>query len=286
MDYFHFNKIYVLESLNENNTGQELYNSLIQHMTYKYEGLATQFIEIESAEHWDSLMDDINAECKNGIIPLFHLEIHGSDSGVKLKNGDNVDVFHIGEQFRRINIACGCNLFVTLGVCKGLNILLNMLMDKPMPFIGAIGSFCNINEDDLSIRYYDFYDMLFNTLDIAKSFIALSNANLGHLSTYQYIPADELFYKNYSIYLSDKCTKEALEKRAEESMPITCSSRQQKRKFKRDFIKEEHKNRARYFNEHVISFFMTDIFPENSQRFHVPTNFTELAERYENLILV
>lgn len=286
MDFFHFNKIYVIESLNENKTGQELYDSLIQRMAFKYKELHTQFCEIESSEQWDTLMDNILDECGNDIIPLLHLEIHGSQSGVVLKNGDLISVLHLGEQFRKINIACGCNLFVTLGVCKGLNILLNMSMDKPMPFIGAIGSFCNILEDDLRIRYFDFYETLFETFDIAKSFIALSKANPDCPSTYQYIPADELFYKNYSIYLKEKCSIDALKKRADECMPIICSSRQQKRRFKCDFIKTERMNRAKYFKEHTTSFFMIDIFPENFERFHVPSNLSELEERYKNLVLL
>lgn len=228
-------------------------------------------------------MTSILEECETGIKPLFHIEIHGEKfgKGFVLKNGDLISLSLIGEQFRKINIACGCNLFVTLGVCKGLNILLNMEMDKPMPFIGAIGSFCDIYEDDLTIRYYAFYDTFFSSFDIAKSFNSLSIANPEIPSTYQYISADELFYKSYSKYLRNKCNPEALKDRAISCMPSSATTRQLRRKFVRDFIKEEQHNRLSFFQEHTKSFFMIDRFPENKTRFHVPINFKGLENRYK-----
>lgn len=292
MRNFRFNKIYVIESLdpNERHTGKELYDDLIARMPFIHKELLVDYKPINTIKEWDQLMDDILRECQNtGNIPILHLEIHGEASGKGLVTNSKelITLEHAGNQFRAINIQTGCNLFITLGVCKGLYLLFNMHMNKPMPFVGAVGSFDTILNYDIYLRYYDFYDTFFRTLDIASAYRALQEANPNLDSKFRYMPADEIFYKNYQEYLNKQCTETALKQRAKESIAVlNCRNRHERKEKERLFIKEEKAKRGKYFREHASIFFMTKEFPENKDRFDVPKDFKELKERFNNLVMV
>ena len=293
MKNFRFNKIIVLESLkdNERHTGKELYDDLISRMPYIHTKLKVEYYDIDTLAQWDVVMDDILGDClQNHNIPIIHFEIHGESNGkgLVIKNHELATLEHVGAQLRNINIATGCNLFITLGVCKGLYLLFNMIMNEPMPFIGAVGSFSNLKNDDIYIRFYDFYDTLFSSMDIGKAFTALQHANPDMPAEYRYIPADELFYKNYHLYLKEQCTKVALGRRAKESIgelkkqkPM---NRRERRMKEKEFIAMEKKSREKYFREHSSKFFMLSEYPDNKDRFNVPSTFKELKDRYDRLV--
>lgn len=295
MKNFRFNKIIVLESLkdDERHTGKELYDDLISRMPYTHTQLKVEYHDIDTLTRWDFVMGDILDDClQNQNIPIIHFEIHGESNGrgLVLKSHELATLEHVGTQLRSINVATRCNLFITLGVCKGLYLLFNMKMSKPMPFIGAIGSFNNLMNDDIYVRFYDFYDTLFSSMDIGEAFVALQHANPDMPAEYRYIPADELFYKNYQVYLKEQCTEAALKRRAKESIgelqkqkPM---NRQTRRLKEKEFIAMEKKSREKYFREHSAEFFMLSNYPENKARFDVPTNFKELKDRYDHLVTV
>lgn len=223
-------------------------------------------------------------------MPILHFEIHGDNGGNGLVTscGQLVTIEHVGDQLRKINVETGCNLLITLGVCKGLYLLFNMLLSRPMPFIGAIGSFDILINNDIYLRYYEFYDSFFRTFDIGTAYVALQNANPDIPSSYRYIAADEVFYKNYQYYLDTQCTPKALMERAksEISQNFPGLNRNQKREKERQFIKEESRSLVRFFKEHASSFFMLDEYPENKDRFDVPSSFAELRKRYDNLVTI
>lgn len=293
MKNFRFNKIIVLESLRneERRTGKELYDDLITRMSYIHTNLKVEYHDINSLVQWNGIMNDILNDClQNQNIPILHFEIHGEKDGRGLvtKNHELATLEHVGTQLRKINIVTGCNLFITLGVCKGMYLLFNMKMSEPMPFIGAVGSFKDLENDDIYIRFYDFYDRLFSTMDIGEAFAALQIANPDIPAEYRYIPADELFYKNYQTYLNEQCTEDSLKRRAKESvgemkrqMPM---NRQERRRKEKEFIEMEKKSRARYFREYSSIFFMLSDYPDNKDRFNVPSTFKELKDRYDKLV--
>ena len=289
MKNYKFNKFYVIESLsdNEDKTGKLLYDDLIRRQEYIYENLKTEYRDINNKEDWNLLMQNVLNECSNGIIPLFHLEMHGNENGLGFKDGTFISREEVCKQFRKINIASGFNLFITLGVCNGLYLLFDMKMTEPMAFIGAIGSFDKLYDTDIEIRYTEFYDSFFKTFNVGTAYDALLKANsISNLkSKYRYIPADELFYVCYCKYLKNKCSETALKERAKESISGKVSDRRGRRIKEREFIKTEKKNREKYYHSMVNKFFMTDKFPQNKQRFEIPNNFNELKIKYENNII-
>ena len=159
----------------------------------------------------------------------------------------------------------------------GVNLLFDAQLSKPMPFVGAVGSFDELDNNDIYLRFYDFYDIFFDTLDIAIAYSALQKANPDMLSKYRYIPADELFYKAYHDYLIRECTPEAIRARVKKTMKEMMQgkflNRQQRIQKECEFIRKEQKSRFRYYQEHSSLFFMLKEYLEDRDRFDVPKTF-------------
>ncbi len=293
MKHFEFNTLYIIESLKEGETktGQNLYNEMcaLKAAQSEFAVLDLRYIPIYSAKEWDECMENIKTECEQQkVLPIIHLEIHGDEDGLEFTNYECKNVDEICEQFRQINRITGCNLFVTLGVCKGLYVLFGIHMKDLMPYCGAIGSFDELEDTDIEIRYTEFYRTLFTTFDIYKAYKNLMTVDSDEEPKYRYIPIDEIFYKNYQDYIDKACTPEAIKDRADKTFykqEDSIKNRNQRRKFERDFAKEEKRSRLQEYNRFVNIFFDLVNFPQNKERFDIPNDFKELKERYSKLIV-
>lgn len=292
MRTFSFNKIYVIESLPEGHrrTGKELYDDLLRYQELKYPLLKVVPCWIKSKSEWDTLMNQIAEDCEqNGSHAILHLEIHGEchGQGLVMGNGDFLTYDYIRPQLERINIASHCNLFLTLAVCKGLYITSINRLSKPMPFCGILGSIDDIYEHDIVIRFNEFYDEFFTSFELAKAYKRLQEANPDLPSTYRFDHADMLFCREYQRYINNKCNKDVIKERALEAAKddrLLLPTRQLRRKFQRDFEAQEKKTREMYFLDAARNFFMLDDFPENKERFEVPSNLKELEEKAASLL--
>lgn len=305
MKNFRFNKIWVIESLEEDEekTGTKLYDDCISRIPYRHPSLKSDIKWLSSKTDWDGLMDSIEREAETGIIPLLHIEIHGEENGggLVLNSGELISVEELCASFRRINKACGSNLFVTLAVCKGLWLMQGMTLDQPMPFCGAIGSFFDLNPYDIRLSYAEFYDRFADTFNIADAYTALVNANNYQGREYRYYSADEVFCNAYQGYLDNNCSAVAVAQRAvdtaneflkklsleERANFIVDFMRLEKSLAERtefivDFMRLEDTKREEHFQDAATDYFMLNSFPENRDRFEVPEDFEALKKRYDN----
>lgn len=288
MKTLYFNKIYVIESLFENDkkTGKELYDDLLRYQPLKFSSLKVEYCKVNNKNEWDLLMNDIINECKtNDIYPILHLEIHGLDdgSGLKLNSEENLDYKYIANQFREINLLSNFNLFITLAVCKGLFLLKHTEVLKPMPFCALLGSFEKILENELYLRFYEFYDELFVSFDLTKAFKRLTEANDIVPNSYDFIHIDDLFIKAYKVYINTRCTPEALEERAllcAEEKGIKLSNRKERRDYVKNFRKEEKKLREIDYHNIVFKFFLLKEFKDNKKRFNLPSDLKDLLKNH------
>lgn len=294
MENFKFNTLYIVESLRDGDTktGYALYEDL-KLQEYFHEHVKVIYKSIQSKSEWNTLMNEILTECSVGdVYPILHLEIHGDEQGIQFSNGETCTLEETGEQFRKINIATGCNLFLTMGVCKGLYVLLDAHLEKPMPFCGVIGSFEKLIAGDIQLRYAAFYESFFSTFNITEAYVQLMKTETGlpeQYSHYRYIHVDEIFYKTYLNYIKIACASDGMKQRAldaAEENNVEFASRQQKRKFQRDFKKEEKKSRNLYYLQAATSFFMLDKFPKNRTRFNVPDSYEQLEKRCKQIATI
>ena len=240
---------------------------------------------IACKNEWDTLLNEIAVDCEqNDAQPILHLEIHGSATGegLVLENGEYLAYESIRPQIVRINVASRCNLFITLAVCKGLLMTKLNRLTEPMPFCGLLGAYDTIMEDDIVIRFNEFYEELFNSFVLAEAYKRLLSVNPDMPHSYSFVHADELFCKVYQRYIEQECEEKVVKKRALQAAHEAghiLSDRRARRKHQRNFIAEEKRTRLMFFHDSVQSFFMLDLFPENRERFDVPLDLMDLKQK-------
>ena len=289
MTSFSFNILYILESLNEDEikTGKNLYDELCSNLVRPTPPLVI-YKSISSGREWDECINEIYHDCiQKGVKPIIHLEMHGDDTGIGFINGDTRDHRTLCTQFSGINFACGCNMLLTLGVCEGLNILKGMQVTIPMPYCVALGSFEELWNVDIELRFTEFYKELFSSYDLNKAYAKLLQANSKYTEKYRPYPIDELFYIAYNGYLQKQCNKEAVKERAKSTVgnsDLHYNNRRERRGYEKGFIKDEKRTRLAEYKRIARDFFATEKYPNNFSRFNIPSTFDELKKRYQSII--
>lgn len=295
MDFFRFNKIYVVESLqDERQTGKELYDDIIKRRSYFHSDLATEFVEVLSLEDWNNTIERIVQETKdNHVIPILHFELHGSGNrdGLVLAKGDLIPWGDFVSDMRRINIETQNNLLITMGICFGMKILYYTSLEDPSPFFGIIGSLYALQNDDIYIRYSDFYDEFLQSFDITKSLQCLFRANPNKLQKYSFVNAPEFFRRIYKNYLETQFTTDAIKKRISDTIMEEETKRgvkytsKEKKVFARRFKKELKKTKNSFYLHHFNNFLMCNKFETCKQRFDIPRTTEEfLATNWSDIV--
>ncbi|SDE84924.1 hypothetical protein SAMN05216464_11042 [Mucilaginibacter pineti] len=188
-----YNGIVVIQSLpdEEVQTGKILYDDIIArrcdqngHGKYFYNPAdkAAFFVcleEICAYVHQDELM------------PVIHFEIHGSQKGLALKNGEHVLWTEIQEYCRFINTSVQNQLIITLATCYGSGIWQMIDITKPAPYWGYIGPREKIGSGNLMEDFGDFYDSLLTEKSWEKALnILVMN---GTRKKYAYLHCEGIF---------------------------------------------------------------------------------------------
>lgn len=264
MDFFRFNKIYVVESLqDERQTGKELYDDIIKRRSYCHSDLATEYVQVLSLEDWVNIIKRIKQETKdNHVIPILHFELHGSSNhdGLVLANKDLIPWSNFVSDMRCINIETQNNLLITMGICFGMDILYYTLLEEPSPFFGIIGSLYALQNDDIYISYSEFYDEFLQSFDITKSLQCLFRANPDRPQEYSFVNAPELFRRIYKNYLETQFTPDAIKKRISDTIMEGEAKRgfiyssKEKKVFANKFKKELKKTKNPFYLSHFNNF--------------------------------
>lgn len=274
---FEFNYIYVIESLDTNEgdtlTGKNLLEKLKPYAD-QVKALSTGLITVESAaQFWDA-MDYICQKAAEGERPVIHFEIHGTDEkdGLYIKNGEVIKWPEVLSRISDINYASGCNLLTSFAVCYGQYLAQFINAGKRMPFCISLGSFEELYEDDLEVRFFAFYQELLTSFNIDQAYQALLAADPDMPSNYSLIKSDVLFANVMKDYLDTQCSRTALRLRAEDEMNSNPDkfghfTKEQRRQFIKDFRRCEREHHEQYYKESVEEYFQLREHPENKNRF-------------------
>lgn len=295
MEFFKFNKIYVIESLlNERQTGKELYDDIIKRRSYCHSDLVTEYVQVLSLKDWGCTIERITQEVRdNHAIPILHLELHGCNNhdGLVLADRNLISWSNFVSDMRCINIEIQNNLLITMGICSGMDILYYTSLEDPSPFFGIIGSLYALQNDDIYIRYSDFYDEFLQSFDITKSLQCLFRANPNRPQEYSFVNAPELFRRIYQNYLKTQFSEEAIKKRVNDSIQEVTNKRgyafssKEKKEFTHKFKKELKKTKDLYFQKHINSFLMRDKYESCKHRFTIPKTTKEfLSYNWESMM--
>lgn len=281
MEYFKFNKVYVIESLdkNEHKTGKDLYDDILKWRQLSSDNkFVCEYKPVNNKVEYKTLISEIEKECENGIFPILHFEVHGfSDkSGLALNSGEPISYPELIEDLSKINIKTGNNLFLTLAVCHGAYLLKAIRINEPSPFLSFVGSFKKINNNDILYRYSEFYSDFLANFNLFSALKIFFEANQIEENKFSFIDTVETFKTVYKNYIIENTSKEGIKKRIENSIKendLKFASRQLKRKFGRDFEKRVEQTKQKYYSDHKNIFFMIRDFPQNEERFKLPKNY-------------
>jgi len=211
---FEFNFLYVIESLDVNDgdklTGTELLKKLKPYAE-QCKVLSTALIPVENAHQFREAMTFLRNKATEGQRPVVHFEIHGTDkkNGLYIKNGEVIEWQEVLDSISDINYASGCNLLTSFAVCYGQYLAQFINADKRMPFCISLGSFEELYEDDLEVRFFAFYKELLTSFNIDKAYQALLDVAPGMPSNYSLIKADVLFANVMKDYLEREYGEDA-----------------------------------------------------------------------------
>lgn len=285
MAQIHFNRIYVIESLQDGETltGTDLHKDLLQYQSIMHPDFQSVLFAPKNKTEWYQLFDQIKLDCRrNGISPILHFEVHGSmaHDGLVLNSGDLITWENLYQNLVPINIAIKNELFVTMAVCHGLFSMSSSFINRTAAFRGIIGSFEEIKTQDLVIRYFAFYEELFRSFDLNEAYQKLQESNPTLPSSYKCYSAEEIFALTYTEYLKNDCSEENLLKRAKSisSELSSLRTRRERRRWERDFIKKENKMREVYFKQAYETFFMLDKYPDLRDSIGLECDMSKLKE--------
>ncbi|MDE6005929.1 MAG: hypothetical protein K2G67_00005, partial [Muribaculaceae bacterium] len=254
-----------------------LHNDCILPASKKYPYLSHELALVNSKADLENLFRQIENDrklCQAGII--LHLEMHGDkEAGIQLASGENMDWISLGNYLRRINIATRNNLMVTMATCFGGYVMqtLSAMCEASMYFL--LGSFRKEYDIDLLRSYTEFYNELFESLDIASAFRKMREKRPRESEAFWPISEVEMFYKVYGGYLVNKCSYDAVKERAKSSIREAeerqgkILSRSERKLMEKRFMEVEKSNREKNYRIAAERFFMK-YFPENKTRFDIP----------------
>ena len=291
MSTFGFNKIFILESLlpNELQTGTELEKRI--NAWAPLQGINCQAVTfpVHSMQDWEVAWNGIYTSITQmGNNPIIHLEMHGNKTHVGIDKGQNgiiplIDVF---KKVQKANVLSHNNTFLSLAVCKGLNVIRSLGVYEPMPFCGVMGSEETLDNAELLENYTIFYKSFLKTLNLDTADAAMKAAGID-ADKYKLVKPEQVFMNAYLGYLESYNSDEKIVERAKhlaELGGVNFTSKEEENRWIRACRCSLLMTENEEYQKAVNLFFMFDKYPEIIERFQItPTiyEFREYAAKFE-----
>ena len=267
-----FNSIWIVESLRENDskTGRKLHEFLHDYSLANELDLNLNFVTPNSSDDFLGVLTQIKEAVTNddSLIPLLHIECHGSIDGLWTSSGECVTWEELRSYLVDINFACRNNLIVNVAACNGIYLIHTATKLERAPFWAVIGPDSIVYGVSIEGGFQDFYRTFFETGNANNAIDAL-NATVDE-ADFQFVSAIRIFTNAYRKYDADHCHGEGLEKRmaylVEKSMEnpdIKAKGREWAYEMAEKYFREEQDSG---FEKIVARFFFLNEFPETRER--------------------
>ena len=289
MSKFFFNKLFIIQSLEDSDrkTGTELENILNTWATKNNVPIQAVLFDVETKEEWEATWNGIYTsirDCAN--IPIIHLVMHGNESYVGIKKGYRglIPLSELFDKVRKANELSRNIIFLSMAVCKGLNVIRSLSVSKHMPFCGLLASENPLSNDESLANYALFYKSFFTKLNIDKAKAELK-ANGIHPELYKLSKPEEIFMNAMCGYLESQSKDDKIEERARTIANMGNIDIRDEQEWKdfvetvRTLVKEEDE---KHYQLYVNTFFLFDLYPEIEDRFQVPKTLAEFKELAKN----
>jgi hypothetical protein len=110
-----------------------------------------------------STLQAVLARAQKGAMPMLHLDGHASAEAMATADGEIVAWDEIYSWFRRINIECGNNLFVSMGACEALRSFDRSTITLPCPVNALLAAWDPVLAAVVEVGLEAFYATLFGT---------------------------------------------------------------------------------------------------------------------------
>lgn len=262
-----FNKVFVIESLSPQDlhAGTHLVEEIKPTISDLKLGLC--FWKVGSRRDFESAMKQIWAQCARNsprTYPMLHIEAHGckEPGGIMLyPSGEVMPWSAFANLCRNINRESHNNLFVTTGLCFGLNAITAISLFEEAPFFALLGP-----EEKVSAAECDcisiFYNELLRSGDVNRAHDKLS-------SKFGLFLAERLFMNAYASYVRSDTRGSGRQRRIDallsQAVAAYGTARWSLTEMRRK-IKERIKPNRESFEEMKNRFLMSS-HPDNESRF-------------------
>ena len=285
MSIFSFNKMFIIQSLqsDEMQTGTLLEKHLNEWAQAQKTNFQVITYEVHSMQEWDIAWNGIYTGIRDmGNIPIIHLEMHGNQSSLGIDGGTKgtISMDEVFEKVQQANVLSQNNVFLSLAVCMGLNVIRSLRVYQPMPFCGILGSEHPLPNQELLNNYIIFYENFLLTLNLDKAQQALQQAGID-ASKYKLLKPEEIFMNAFLGYLETYKTDAGIEEKAIKAAQqegIIFADDEEKKRFIQHYRCQLLTTENTEYIKALRSFFMFDRYPEIETRFEVPKDIYEFKE--------
>ncbi len=268
------NSLYIFESLvNEHKTGKWLYEDLIS-LTYKDKSYNIFYVPIDNKKQLLVELNKIKTEVKERLrLPIIHIEAHGDKEGFEIaRTKEYLNWRELNNELAEINFLCRNNLILSLGVCNGHYINIDMMHffgeGKRCPYIVNISPQDKISSHEIKHGFSSFYKSLFQKREFFKAMNSMQEITvLNFLSTADIFAKKMIeFLINFSTSkdFTTRTTSQLHEMIKKGNKPLQNENFNQNlkylKKYKRDYFQMDLKKRWNYF-------LMIDVYEENQSKF-------------------
>lgn len=194
-----------------------------------------------SAEHFFSLIAELESKAGNGLRPILHLDMHGHpEKGLKLGRSEEfISWKFLVDGLRRVNIASRGNLTVLLTACHGIRAIMPISLESPTPFFALIAPHAEIKIWQLEEGVYPFFRSVMEEEDLDGALHRLGK-------DFQYFHSEKMLVVSLAKYIRQHCSGRGGKARRERLLsdvfqnPAIENNRQNRRIYRkkiRDFVK-------------------------------------------------
>ena len=271
-----FNKICVLESIpnGELKSGLRLYEDRIQQAQMQHRNLTSSYSDVQNKKQFYSELVLIAKQAReNAVYPMLHIDCHGSESGLKLKNGEEIVWSELRDYLIDINKACRLNLIITLAACSGAYLIYVAERLDRAPFRALIAPDHEILAGEAEADFKAFYETFFRTLSGDEAMMALNRGIVDSDRKYHFLSVEGLFLRAYTKHIANHNMGKGKQERIEELLTESRKNpgvRRQNIGDIRRTIKERLKQKEEsHFYKVKKQFFFEDLYPENGKQFSI-----------------
>jgi len=227
-----------------------------------------KYVRIESGKALiDCLSEAKRRAATEGVLPMLHIECHGSEDGFELADGSFADWAELKNSITDLNTSTHLNLMIAVAACTGGALAKVVRVADRAPFWGLIGPTKPVSAGELDKAFRALYLTLLSTKSPGKAIEAMNESSKPGL--FFRTTSQGLFEKVWSGYKKEYCTPEALEIRAnrmhERAIELSIRPRPTIEELKGRLV--DHEPTA--FERFRHAFFMCDLYPEHSSRFPI-----------------